>query len=79
MTEKEKYEALCKISPEQEREFYEKEQKLIPEKISSHSSWYRGRWEKDKCSCGQAMLVPRGTKGKYQCNSCADMAEGLGY
>ena len=72
MTEKEKYEALCKMSPEQQQAFYQ----TIPHKIDSHSGWYRGRWEKDKCSCGQGMLVPRGTKGKYQCNSCADMVEG---
>ena len=79
MTEKEKYEALCKMSPEQEQEFYEREQKLIPEKIASYSNWYRGCWEKDKCSCGQNMLIPQGTKGKYQCNSCAAMTEGMGY
>ena len=50
-----------------------------PERISSHGGWYRGRWEQDVCHCGQRMLVPKGKKGHYQCNTCADRAEGLGY
>ena len=50
-----------------------------PEKIASHSGWYRGSWEIDTCHCGQKIRVPQGTKGQYQCNDCADRAEGGGY
>ena len=52
-------------------------QKPYARKISSHSGWYRGRWEVDTCSCGNKMQVPVGKKGYYRCNNCADCAEGL--
>jgi len=42
-----------------------------PEKIDSHANWYRGRWIVDTCRCGNKMLVPDDSKGKYQCNTCA--------
>ena len=51
--------------------------KVYYPKISSHSGWYRGKWELDICSCGEKMLVPVGKKGYYRCNNCADRAEGL--
>jgi hypothetical protein len=59
-------------------EAFDARQKQRPQKISSHAGWYRGSWEKDLCHCGQAILVPRGKKGVYQCNDCADRAEGWG-
>ena len=47
-------------------------------KISSHASWYKGKWEVDICpACGTKMLVPLGKKGIYRCNSCANKAESL--
>ena len=57
---------------------FDAREKQRPQKISSHAGWYRGSWEKDQCHCGQAILVPRSKKGVYQCNSCADRAEGWG-
>lgn len=48
-------------------------------RISSHAGWHRGKWVRDVCHCGHRFGVPRGSKGKYQCNCCADMAEGGGY
>ena len=47
-------------------------------RIASHSGWRRGRWVTDKCSCGHTFSVPAGEGGKYQCNCCADRAEGIG-
>ena len=46
-------------------------------RISSHASWYRGGWVTDTCHCGHAFRVPTHSKGKYQCNCCADRAEGF--
>lgn len=48
-------------------------------RISSHVGWKRGRWVTDTCHCGHRFGVPRGKKGRYQCDCCADMAEGGGY
>ena len=50
-----------------------------PEKISSHSGWYHGKWETDTCGCGEKMRVPAGKKGCYRCNNCANRAEGIEY
>jgi len=77
MTDKEKYETLKKMTTNEHAEFMRQEDLRTPQKISSHSSWYRGTWQKDICHCGQILLIPFGKQGIYQCNSCADMAEGL--
>lgn len=47
-------------------------------RISSHVNWYKGKWERDTCHCGHRFSVPKGSKGKYRCNCCADAAE-FGY
>lgn len=46
-------------------------------RIASHSGWKRGKWVNDTCACGHVFQVPTGSTGKYQCNCCADRAEGL--
>ena len=48
-------------------------------RIASHSGWQRGKWATDTCACGHKFGVPAGSLGKYQCNCCADRAEGNGY
>jgi hypothetical protein len=47
------------------------------EKISSHAGWHKGPWLVDICpGCGKKFLVPK--RDYYQCNQCADRAEGKG-
>jgi hypothetical protein len=47
------------------------EDTIMAEKVDSHASWYKGKWEADVCACGNVMKVPIGTKGQYRCNTCA--------
>ena len=41
-------------------------------KISSHGDWYHGKWVTDTCGCGHKFRVPKGSKGKYRCDCCAN-------
>lgn len=41
-------------------------------KIASHVGWYTGKWVTDTCACGHKFKVPKGARGKYRCNCCAD-------
>jgi len=51
---------------------------LVPERphncgrISSHAGWYRGKWHTDTCECGHKFGVPKGKRGYYRCDCCAN-------
>ena len=68
--------------PDARRESLKRLAGITPERpyncgrVSSHQGWYKGAWAADTCQCGHRFSVPRGKRGRYVCDCCADRAEG---